>query len=598
MMMVQFQRDNDLLNATRSPPTASKQERVRPSSYSVMHAQEKQEVPLILHRLRNVLFPEVAADLQSFFKGRAQSFRIALDDTCMNGRNWRSVWDAPPIRAVVSPEYVADDQRWWGWKYGSAGFIPHMLFHSPFMTSDWQSADAIVVIFFAHHHSGRPAITQQQCLQRLQRDSSAFRETNGSRHFFIFTGDQGPCCIDGRYKDVDFLRYRIIGNHGQVGVMHQAARLGLAPPIPCFDRKKDISIPTPSLHEPLVPNGTRPVYAAVNFGSRPVLISAVGENRYSECRKALLEVFEGEALDSEVVVRRALPNNETSALMLRSRFCVICSGFAPWTQRLFEAMHAGCVPLVITERWILPFDELLNYSKFSATLPLARIKELPHYARSLDHNALQRGVFQARAAMRYALGPTYGGEDMLPLLVYEISRRLRYDPTESAAFVRTVTSGVQTDGAYDNASLTVRRIPAVDGMIELQSTHTIYGANRFRCWTRIGQTCECERAMNGTPSSPVPDYLLHNLKMKWPPRHPTTNESRVLARGYAKVWQMDSATWVHEHFADTYFISWDPLNKDGAGTCLHKTYPRSGDCIEGAIMPSMGVKKVGSYTSR
>lgn len=35
--------------------------------------------------------------------------------------------------------------------------------------------------------------------------------TNGSRHFFIFTDSRGPCCLDGKYKDVGFLKHHIIG---------------------------------------------------------------------------------------------------------------------------------------------------------------------------------------------------------------------------------------------------------------------------------------------------------------------------------------------------------------------------------------------------
>ena len=67
----------------------------------------------------------------------------------------------------------------------------------------------------AARDAGGPAIVQQQCLQRLAARSEAFRATNGSRHFFIFTDSRGPCCLDGKYKDVDFLRHHIIGCAGR-----------------------------------------------------------------------------------------------------------------------------------------------------------------------------------------------------------------------------------------------------------------------------------------------------------------------------------------------------------------------------------------------
>ena len=72
------------------------------------------------------------------------------------------------------------------------------------------------------------AVAQQQCLQRLRRCSPAFQRDGGSRFFFIFTNDRGPCCVDGRYKDVGFLQYRIIGNGEQGVPRHQFPHLGRA----------------------------------------------------------------------------------------------------------------------------------------------------------------------------------------------------------------------------------------------------------------------------------------------------------------------------------------------------------------------------------
>eukprot|EP00962_Isochrysis_galbana_P046508 scaffold18736_cov124-Isochrysis_galbana.AAC.1 len=98
----------------------------------------------------------------------------------------------------------------WPAKYAAAGFIPHMVSLSPFVTTDWRLASAHLVVSFARSYAGGPAIIQQQCLRRLALRSEPFRATNGSRHFFIFTDSRGPCCLDGKYKDVDFLRHHII----------------------------------------------------------------------------------------------------------------------------------------------------------------------------------------------------------------------------------------------------------------------------------------------------------------------------------------------------------------------------------------------------
>ena len=107
------------------------------------------------------------------------------------------------------------------------------------------------------------------------------------------------------------------------------------------------------------------------------------------------------------------------------------------------------MPIVITERWRLPFEGLLDYSRFSGSLPLSRLEELPAYARSLDHARLLRGALQARHAMRYDLGRVHGGKDMLPLLIFEMWRRLRAPlPAKSYDFVQTISSGVDDARVY------------------------------------------------------------------------------------------------------------------------------------------------------
>ena len=59
---------------------------------------------------------------------------------------------------------------------------------------------------------GLPGIECQQCTPCRQERSPAWARDGGRRHFFILTNDRGPCCLDGRYKDVGFMRHHIIAN--------------------------------------------------------------------------------------------------------------------------------------------------------------------------------------------------------------------------------------------------------------------------------------------------------------------------------------------------------------------------------------------------
>ena len=180
--------------------------------------------PPILSILENVSRPSALAKLRSFYAptGAAQGFRVYLDDACGLPADWRKTWDKPL-------QWGLTGDKNWATKYGAQGFIPRMVDLSPFATADWRAASASIVVLFARQYAGGPAIVQQQCLQRLRARSEAWRATNGSRHFFIFTDSRGPCCLDGKYKDVDFLNYHVIGPHGEPDDEEAAAAAAAAP---------------------------------------------------------------------------------------------------------------------------------------------------------------------------------------------------------------------------------------------------------------------------------------------------------------------------------------------------------------------------------
>ena len=166
--------------------------------------------PPLLHILENISSSSALSELRQFYSpaGNAASFKVFLDDACGLPTDWRTTWDKPV-------QWGLTGNTNWATKYAAAGFIPRMIDKSPFVTTDWHQASASVVVLFARQYAGGPAIAQQQCLQRLRARSPAFQATNGSRHFFIFTDSRGPCCLDGKYKDVDFLNHHVIGPHGE-----------------------------------------------------------------------------------------------------------------------------------------------------------------------------------------------------------------------------------------------------------------------------------------------------------------------------------------------------------------------------------------------
>ena len=156
-----------------------------------IHILSPLSMPPLLHILQNVSHPGALEPLRRFYDGPASSFRVFIDDACgAPGPDWRRTWASPR-------QWGLTGEKNWATKYAAAGFLPRMVEQSPFVTPDWRAASASLVVLFARSYAGGPALMQQQCLQRLRQRSAAWRATNGSRHFFIFTDSRGPRCLDG-----------------------------------------------------------------------------------------------------------------------------------------------------------------------------------------------------------------------------------------------------------------------------------------------------------------------------------------------------------------------------------------------------------------
>ena len=465
-------------------------------------------LPPIVDAIRNVSHSAAWRGLAAFHSS-STPFRIHLDASCALPSDWQNHWAAPP-------QWGSLGDGNWATKYAAAGFIPKMISSSPFFTHDWRKANASVVVLIPRHFAGGPTILQQQCLLRLQQRSPAWRATNGSRHFFIFVDSRGPCSLDGKYKDVGFRRHHVIGPHGEPASSKPWFRLGSGPPLACFDAQKDIGIPTPNIHFPRTPfaKPLPPVPAGGGGGARPLLLFYAGWNY--DTRMRLVKLFSNDS-DPAVLVRRSVPPADYAGHMLRSRFCPVCGGFSQWTPRLAEALYYGCVPIILSDALLPAFSEILDWSTFSARLPARRVGDLKTFAASLDHAALAAGVRAARGALMYRLDG-YRGDDLLPLLVYEIARKAAAAVVPQPPVVRELWNTVDADRDYDegaeksshlNRDVGVERPAVGGGHVEAHAGLEILGgetgragrrsgvarehAQRWMCSTFNGYDCRCEK---------------------------------------------------------------------------------------------------------
>merc|ERR1711971_199591 len=52
-------------------------------------------------------------------------------------------------------------------------------------------------------------------------------------------------------------------------------------------------------------------------------------------------------------------------VMGSSHFCIIPEGTSSWTNHLYESFFAGCIPLILSDRFVLPFQDLIQWDTLS-----------------------------------------------------------------------------------------------------------------------------------------------------------------------------------------------------------------------------------------
>lgn len=140
-----------------------------------------------------------------------------------------------------------------------------------------------------------------------------------------------------------------------------------------FDTLKDVSIPQTlkgGNQSDLVTGSLPPderdflaFYAGQMHGVvRPVL------TRYWKDKDPSMKVYE--VLPPEIAT-----NISYAEHMKRSRYCLCPKGFEVNSPRIVEAILSGCVPVIISDNFVLPFSDVLDWTKFSITVAE---KNIPH----------------------------------------------------------------------------------------------------------------------------------------------------------------------------------------------------------------------------
>ena len=160
-----------------------------------------------------------------------------------------------------------------------------------------------------------------------------------------------------------------------------------------FIPSKDVSYPEIHLRTGEIEGllgGTSP-------SSRSIL-AFFASGRHGHIRHLLFEHWKEK--DKDVIVYEQLPKHLSYDSMLKkSKFCLCPSGYEVASPRVVEAIYAECVPVLISDGYVPPFSDVLNWKSFSLQLKVKDIENIKGILSSISQKqyiTIQRRVKQVQ----------------------------------------------------------------------------------------------------------------------------------------------------------------------------------------------------------
>lgn len=160
-----------------------------------------------------------------------------------------------------------------------------------------------------------------------------------------------------------------------------------------FIPSKDVSYP--EIH--LVTGQVQGLLGGPPPSGRPILAFFAG-GLHGHIRHVLIEHWKER--DEDVKVYERLPKRQDyNSMLKKSKYCLCPSGYEVASPRVVEAIYAECVPVLISDGYIPPFSDVLNWDSFSVRVKVKDIANMKKILTSISPNQykrLQRRVKQVQ----------------------------------------------------------------------------------------------------------------------------------------------------------------------------------------------------------
>ncbi|EPS72202.1 exostosin family protein [Genlisea aurea] len=252
-------------------------------------------------------------------------------------------------------------------KYASEGYFFQNIRESGFVTDDAERADLFFIPISSHKMRGKGisyenmTIIVRDYVESLIHKYPYWNRTLGADHFFVTCHDVGVRATEGLPNLVKNSIRAVCSPSYDVG----------------FIPHKDVALPQ-VLQPFALPSGGNDVENRTNLGFW-------AGHRNSRIRVILARVWEN---DTELDISNNRISRATGPLLYqkrfyRNKFCICPGGSQVNSARITDSIHYGCVPVIVSDYYDLPFNDVLNWRRFAVVVKEKDVYQLKQILKNI-----------------------------------------------------------------------------------------------------------------------------------------------------------------------------------------------------------------------
>ncbi|KAL6559097.1 hypothetical protein OROHE_006466 [Orobanche hederae] len=285
--------------------------------------------------------------------------------------------------------------------YASESYFKKALFESHLLTDDPSAADLFYLPFSiaSLRHDKRVGVAGIQDFVRdyisnISRDYPFWNRTGGADHFYVACHSVGRSAME-KAVQVKLNAIQVVCSSSYF--------------LPGYVSHKDASIPQIWPRE-----GPSPIRSP----SRRKKLAFYAGAMNSRVREFLVKTWEN---DSDISVHQSRLQTPYSEALLGSKFCIHVKGFEVNTARIGDSLYYGCVPVILSDHYDLPYADIINWNSFSvvlSTMDIPMMKKILQEIGPSEYLRLQRNVMRVQKHFQWHNVPV--DYDAFYMVMYEL----------------------------------------------------------------------------------------------------------------------------------------------------------------------------------